>query len=198
MKRVHVLFLLLVSSSLMIASFCATANATPAPAEPARWKSYDLIVDLHNLPKSYSCDELWYKFRDVLWSLGAGPRMRILTYRCERGRGAPERSPSVQLQFALPDALTGADQRWADLQAVQRTIRLEPGHPDTLDHSDCVLLQQIKDTLLAALPARIVDYRLRCEAPARSPRFSVSIKTLIPESRGSMRTAAARQAAPAG
>jgi hypothetical protein len=192
---------------LTVAFLAATSGAATAAAEPARWRPYDLIIDLRDLPKSYSCDALYYKLWDVLWALGARPGMKILTYDCERttanahagvAPGVPARSPRVHLLFALPDALSGGEARWADVRAVERTIRLEPGHPRTLDASDCALVQQIKDTLLPALAADVVGSRLDCGAPASSARFSLSIRTLTPEARGAARTGAAHGAAPAG
>jgi hypothetical protein len=173
-------------SSVLLAGVCLAAPAAP---EAARWRPYDIMVDLRGLPKRYSCDDLYYKFWEVLWTIGAGSNMKILTYDCERGQAgpaqhAPSRSPRVELQFSLPEALHGGEARWADLEAVTRTIRLEPGHPGALDSSDCALLDQIRITLLPALPAHIVGYRLECAAPGRGAPFSVSVRTLTPESRG--------------
>ena len=187
----------------LVAAACEAAPAAAPAAEPARWRPYDVIVELHDLPKSYSCDELYYKFWEMLWALGAGSNMKVLTYDCEHrlertAQGAPARSPRVQLQFTLPEALPGGDARWADLKAVRRTIRLEPGHPHALDSSDCALLEQIKDTLLRALPVEVVGSRLDCAAPARSAYFSVSIRTLTPEARGTVRAAAVGNGATPG
>ena len=44
-----------------------TSIATSAPAV---WAPHELIVNLHDLPKHYSCDDLWYKFRAILLTLG--------------------------------------------------------------------------------------------------------------------------------
>jgi hypothetical protein len=179
----------LLTSILLSVLLAGVCQAAPAVPEAARWRPYDIIVDLRALPKRYSCDDLYYKFWEVLWTLGAGSNMKVLTYDCERGQAglaqrAPSRSPRVELQFSLPEALHGSEARWADLEAVPRTIRLEPGHPRALDASDCALLDQIRITLLPALPAHIVGYRLQCAAPAGRAPFSVSIRTLTPESRG--------------
>jgi len=52
------------------AALAATSAPTP-PAEPAQWRTYDLLLQFRDLPKTYSCDDLWYRFRDVLLTLGA-------------------------------------------------------------------------------------------------------------------------------
>ena len=176
---------------LTLAMAAARCDAAPADGDPARWRPYAIVVDLHDLPKRYSCDDLWYKFRDILLTLGADSHMEIVTYRCQRELGALARSPRVQVQFALPEALPSGQARWLDLRAIKRTTRLEPGHPRSLDDSDCALLQQLKDTLFAALPVHVIAYRLACGAPpSRAPRFSVSIETLSPAANGPLQAAA--------
>jgi hypothetical protein len=168
----------------LLAACTSTWNAEAAtasqPGHPATWRPYDLIVDLHDLPQRYSCDDLWYKFRDVLLAMGARPDIKILVYRCERGltdRNA--RSPRAQLQFSLPELLTPAQSRWAQLQAVTTTVRLGPGHPASLLSGDCELLRQMKDGLLDALSQRVISFNLACAAPrsARWP-FNVTVQTL--------------------
>src|SRR6476469_6926434 len=74
------------------AAYCAPAQpSSNAAAQPAAWLQHDLIVSLHNLPRTYSCDDLWYKFRDVLLEIGARADYKILPYDCN------SRSPQVQL-----------------------------------------------------------------------------------------------------
>jgi hypothetical protein len=75
-----------------------------------------------DLPQRYSCDDLWYRFRVILLSIGANPNLKVVPYHCD------SRSPKVQLQFSLPEPVNGAQARFADLRAVNDTITLEPGH----------------------------------------------------------------------
>ena len=160
-----------------LAALPARAVAGAAPTKPAVWFAHDMIVDLQDLPRRYSCDDLWYRFRDVLLSIGARQDMQIFPYQCNT------RSPRVHLQFSLPKTVSGAEVKYASLQAGSETIRLEPGRPRSLAASDCALLQQIKDTLLPALPVRVVSYRLTCAAPNSSHRrFYLSVQALSPAS----------------
>jgi len=55
-----------------------------------------------------------------------------------------------------------------------------PGQPASITNADCELLRQIKDDLLAALPDRVLDFNLACEAPATRWPFGVSVQTLTP------------------
>jgi len=162
------------------------AITPPQPGLPATWRPYDLIVDLHDLPQRYSCDDLWYKFHDVLLAMGARPDLKIVTYRCERSVSESNaRSPRAQLQFSLPELLSPAQSRWAQLKATTTTVRLAPGHPKSLQGTDCELLQQMKDGLLASLSQRIVSFDLACAAPhpSRWP-FNVTVQTLTPAPSG--------------
>jgi hypothetical protein len=155
------------------------AVARQQQTQPAVWRDYDMIVDLQVLPQRYACDDLWYKFRDILLSIGARPKMEIIPYRCSSV------SPRVQIRFSLPYAVNESQVRLATLQAVNGTVRLEAGHPRSLDASDCALLQQLKNTLFAALPMRVVSYRFTCEAPPSSRRrfrLSVQVLTATPRS----------------
>ncbi len=145
------------------------------------WAHHDLIIDLHDLPTRYSCDDLWYKFRDVLLAVGARPDIQILVYHCTGKPGSPPRAPSVHLRFSTPELVRGAQARWADLEAAPETVRLSPGNPASLRASDCELMRQIKDGLLAQLAERIVRVDLSCETPGptRWP-FNVTVQTLAP------------------
>ncbi len=103
----------------------APSVASPAQVgRPAIWTSHDLIVSLDHLPKLYSCDDLWYKFRDVLRAIGARPDMRILAYQCGRGLGSLGYSPQVHLHFSIPQTLSRTEERCArEPSAFQRLHR---------------------------------------------------------------------------
>jgi hypothetical protein len=156
--------------------FGAARAATPQSPIPAVWIPHAIIVDL-DLPKRYSCDDLWYRFRVILLSIGANPDLKVVPYRCD----SP--SPKVQLQFSLPEPVNGAQARLADLRAVNDTITLEPGHPTPLDAADCELVRQIKDELFTELPVRVVSAETSCAAaPAAHTRFRVSLQALRADS----------------
>src|SRR4029077_17592497 len=92
-ETVSVAIALIFASAMLPA---ATLGSPPVP-QPGAWIPFDLVVNLQDLPKSYSCDELWYKFRDVLLAIGARPA-NIIAFRCEKALGARARSPQVHLQ----------------------------------------------------------------------------------------------------
>jgi|HubBroStandDraft_1064217.scaffolds.fasta_scaffold177776_2 hypothetical protein len=162
---------------LSVLALLGVARAAPpqSAATPAVWIPHAIIVDL-DLPKRYSCDDLWYRFRAILLSIGARSDLKVVPYHCDG------QSPKVQLQFSLPDPVQGAQTRFADLQAVHDTITLEPGRPAPLDAADCELMRQIKDELFTELPVRVVSSELSCAAaPASHKGFQVSLQALRAE-----------------
>jgi hypothetical protein len=169
-----------------------------AAVQPAVWVPRELLVQLHDLPKLYSCDALERKFRSVVTNLGARPDVRVLAYRCGPGSGRAGYSPSIHLHFQTPQVVAGAQTQWSSFDANRTNVRseivrLRPGEPSALDDSDCALLRQMKSTLFPALSIHSINYRLACQAPPSAhPRFDLSVAALIPTSAGAARVASRR------
>lgn len=155
----------------------AGAQGGAAAGKPALWRTYDMIVNLQNLPRTYTCDQLWYEFHGILLRLGAWPySVSILPYHCSPSPGGDLKSPDVEVKFQLPFFLQGVAAKSAPSQAVERTIRLAPGEPKTLQTSDCQLLQQIDGTMLASIVAHIDEENFPCApGPPKSAHFSVTL-----------------------
>ena len=45
---------------------------------------------------------------------------------------------------ATPRLVPAAQAKWADLNAVEREVQLQPGSPEKLDSGDCELMSQVK------------------------------------------------------
>ena len=153
----------------------AAGAGEAAAAKPALWRTYDLIVNLQRLPRTYTCDELWYEFHGILLRLGAWPyTINILPYQCSPSPAGDMKSPNVQVRFQLPFFLQGVAAHSAPAEAVERTLRLAPGEPKTLHASDCQLMRQISRTLLTSIPVRIDRQRFDCSEFAQGAgRFYV-------------------------
>jgi hypothetical protein len=172
--------LLLVSVALVVGIVARVADAT-APPQAAAWMQHMVAVNLHDLPKNYSCYDLWYRFREVLQKIGARPDWKITTQGCVFSGNSQAKSPQVQLEFYFPEALSPAQAKWSDVKAVQSTVVLEPGTAaNSLDKSDCELVRQIKDGLLPALPVKVLDARTDCSSANSRHPYRISVQTLIP------------------
>jgi hypothetical protein len=178
------------SRTVLLFLAVAFAAATPAltatapAAAPAEWRTYAVLVDFSELPRTYSCDDLWYKFRDVLLKLGARAYMTITPYECGVRGGGEARSPRVEVKFQLPQALHGDAVRYAQISAADETIRLAPGSPRSLGPDDCELARQMQQGLLAALPVRVTSSDFRCSGAAESFAITLDAKIAAPPSAG--------------
>jgi hypothetical protein len=157
---------------------CTGADPPSSAPEPAEWMAHDIVVDLRDLPKAYSCDELRNKLRDVLSAIGSRP-LQIAPYRCERALGAAGRSPGIHLRFDTLHKVSGVPARVTS--GLRATIRLGPGEPQSLEDTDCELLRQIKGPLMTSLDARVVEFKLDCAAiQSARQHFRVSLQALAP------------------
>lgn len=155
----------------------AGGTAQPPTNPSAAWVAHDINVRLYNLPRSYSCDDLRQKFRDVLLVLGARPDLDVLTSRCELG----SRSPSVRVRFSMPETIESTANHATVVEVSTAVVRLEPGRPVSLDATDCELMRQIKDGLLAPISQHVTTFNLACSAPSsKGARFNLSVRTLQP------------------
>ena len=165
------------------------AAATPAPSsggpQPAQWRTYDLLIHLPDLPKSYSCTELWYKFRDLLLQIGASPYMLIQPYACATPGGPPALSPRVHVKFQLAFPLTAEQARYAELDSVRKVIRLAPGEPASLQAADCALMDQLRSALLDAVPVRVTGASFNCAATPGSFAITLDAAVAFTDSPGS-------------
>jgi hypothetical protein len=177
------------------ASAGADHAATPARAgegagRPAIWRTYDMIVSFQKLPRTYTCDQLWYEFRGILLRFGApAAGINILPYDCSPTPTGDLKSPHVEVRFQLPFVLqpgiTGAP-----IQAVERAVTLSPGQPKTLKASDCQLLEQIEQTMLASMPVQVESARFHCSAaPRLAGRFAVTVRVPVVAGAGSVAAA---------
>ena len=158
--------------------------ATTAPATtptPAQWRWHDVLVEFRALPRTYSCDELWYKVRDVLLLLGARAYMTITPYDCGTPHGGPALSPRVEVKFQMPQTLSGAAARYAETTVSQQAVRLAPGEPGSLKADDCELLRQMQGTLFTGLPLHITAASFHCTAAAKSFALTVDAPRVTQE-----------------
>src|SRR5579862_65889 len=85
--------------TLALASAGASANRTgtgaaSTAARPALWRTYDMILNLQNLPRTYTCDQLWYELHGILQRLGVWPySITILPYNCSPSPSGAMMSP---------------------------------------------------------------------------------------------------------
>jgi hypothetical protein len=156
------------------------AAAVPPGTTPAEWMTHRILVSLTDLPRGYTCNDLWYRFKDVMLAIGA-QQLQILTYDCADKNSPSHGSPKVELKFQFPTALTGDNVRYADFQGTTSSVRLAPGHPASLTADDCVLVQQMAAGIFAPLSVKVTESRFPCAAPAgEGGGYAVTVLALLP------------------
>lgn len=165
------------------------ATSAAVPMQPAYWAQHDEIDYLDNLPRLYRCDDLYYKYRDVLLRLGARPGMKIYAYGCVDDRGVTAKVRAhVDLTYAVPKALPATVSTQSGLRAKLETVHLKPGYPTSLDSGDCILVKDMSDTVLASFSSHIERADPKCSSmhPAQQ-QFDLTVQTLIPQPGQSVR-----------
>jgi len=171
--------------ALTVAAYLQSSGAAVRIPNNAIWAEHDLRVELQHLSRNYSCDDLSSKIRDVLESVGARADVRIFVNRCGNGMDARVVAPRVHVIFSLPLELRGRLAWSADFYARERTVRIEPGVPPSIDDWDCELLRQVETNLLRPASLTIEAIHLPCAQPTtRHSGFGPSIEALMPEMGG--------------
>jgi hypothetical protein len=152
----------------------STASVLQAVAVPAQWAAFNILVDFQNLPRTYSCDELWYKFRDVLRKVGARADVAITPYACGYLGGGEARSPRVEVKFQMPRLLHGAETRYAEISVLQKEVVLAPGSPVSFAAHDCELARQLDSLFFPPLPIRVQTADFRCADTQPSYKVVIS------------------------
>ncbi|HEY4447060.1 MAG TPA: hypothetical protein VGN03_00475 [Steroidobacteraceae bacterium] len=175
MNRLWALLMLLLGVAAAAVNPPAALAATSST--PARWRSYNFLVEFHDLPRTYSCDDLWYKVRDVLLRLGARRSMAITPYACGFRGGGEARSPSVEVSFQIAEPLAGTEIRYADTTVGEQPVRFAPGSPSSLQPGDCEFMRQLQEKLLAGLPVHVTGSAFSCTSAANS--FALTVEAPI-------------------
>jgi hypothetical protein len=185
--------LLLILTAMTPAYSAGPTLAALPTAHPAAWIAHDVTLDLQNLPRRYSCDDLREKFHDVLLALGVRTDMTVLASRCELG----SHSPSVRLHFSTPERVErGSTGGAVVIDAAAPIIHLEPGYPASLTDADCELMRQIKDRLIVPISRGVLSFNMACSAPpSRGKSFSLSVRAFESLDNGA-RVAEEREFAP--
>jgi hypothetical protein len=179
----------LVLAAALTLTAAAAHGASPPAAAPgtavtgttaAEWMPHRILVSLTDLPRAYTCNDLWYRFKDVMFAIGA-QQLQILTYDCPDKDPQPHASPRVELKFQFPTALTGDNARYADFQGTTTRVHLAPGSPASLTSDDCALVQQMAAGIFDALGVRVVESKFRCAAhPAEAEPYALTVLALLP------------------
>lgn len=160
------------------ATTASAATTTATGTTAAEWMTHRILVSLTDLPRGYTCNDLFYRFRDVMFAIGA-QQLQILTYDCPDKNPQPHGSPKVELKFQFPTALTGDNVRYADFQGTTTSVHLAPGSPASLTADDCTLVQQLAAGVFDALSMKVTQSKFQCAA-GEGGGYAVTVLALLP------------------
>lgn len=172
------------AASLGTVSLSANAASPLTNSVPAYWAQHDEIDELDDLPHPYRCDDLYFKYRDVLLRLGAQPGMKIYAYGCSRAGRPASGTPRVDLTYAVPREMPVTGPHSVGLNAARATVKLAPGEPKSLTPDDCVLLNDMRQTVLSSFANSMNASSLHCSAARTSKHFALVVQTLLPVETG--------------
>jgi hypothetical protein len=178
------LFALGLATSLGTVGLSAKAASPLTTSVAAYWAQHDEIDELDDLRHPYRCDDLYYKYRDVLLRLGAQPGMKIYAYGCSRAGHPASGTPHVDLTYAVPREMPVTGSGSVGLKAAPATVKLAPGEPKSLTPDDCVLLNDMRQTVLSSFATTMNANRLHCSAARTSKHFALVVQTLLPVETG--------------
>jgi hypothetical protein len=178
------------AAALTLTAAGALAAASPPAAAPAatpaagttaaEWMTHRILVSLTDLPRGYSCNDLWYRFKDVMLAIGA-QQLQILTYDCPDKNPQPHGSPKVELKFQFPTVLTGDNVRYADFQGTPTSVHFAPGAPASLTADDCALVQQMAAGIFDALSVKVTESKFPCATSAAAGEpYRVTVLAVLP------------------
>ncbi|MGA8707075.1 MAG: hypothetical protein WB646_08825 [Steroidobacteraceae bacterium] len=151
----------------------AAPNADPDAPVTAYWAEHEEVDELGKLPRAYGCDDLFYKYRDILLKLGVRPGIKIYTYGCTRPGQPASGTTKVDLTYDLPHpAPTG-------FKAYHRSVTLTAGDPKSLTVDDCALLDDMRQTVIAAISNQVDAHGLDCGSGHHHKKFKLTVQTLV-------------------
>jgi hypothetical protein len=166
---------------VMLTIGTGASQASTPPPQRAYWAPHDEIDYLDNLPRTYSCDELYYKYRAVLLRLGARPDMTIYTYGCSGSKGAAADRPHVDLTYTIAEPIPPQFNSNSTLRARPETVEIGAGNPKVLSQSDCTLMDDMRQTVLSSFSKDIEVRGSRCgQGRRRSEPYRLFVQTMIP------------------
>jgi hypothetical protein len=165
---------------VLVALSGATIGTPPVQAaeEQAYWARHQEVDYLDNLPRPYSCNDLYYKYRDVLIRLGAR-ELTIYTYGCTGRAGAAGNRTHVDLSYAVPAPVASTLSSNSALVAREQQIEIGPGEPKSLTEEDCTLMDDMSQTVLSSFAKSVEVKGPACPQLGRSRGHHLVVETLV-------------------
>ncbi len=166
-------------NSLLTLAFSAVIAlpVTASETVDAVWKHQDVEFGYISLDVAYSCELMEARIKMLLRHVGAGDDVDVTVTPCT-GFDLPQRRLEISAGFStlVPAGEGDVDRVTAEWSEVQ----LGKGHPQSIDDSDCELLQYFQKYLLSTIEHEVIEGTTGCSASKRSILGRLKLKILKP------------------
>ncbi len=150
-----------------------------AETVPAKWEAHQVRFNFFGLNSVYTCDGISDAVRRLLIAFGARDDARVEA-RCMGSSSELEQHHRLLLAFAVPVAEQSDDLREETFPAEWREVRIGRNRPRGLGDTDCELVEQFHEQVLARLRVRNTKKRPRCPMGSVRQSPNLSLTLLMP------------------
>lgn len=160
----------------------AVEQSAPATKEISVWEQHQVSFDYYSQTRSYSCQVLEGKVRQLLRQLGVRSDLQVRASGCDAGTFAASHMGTIHVTFyalapsSMSDAANGVPSHWVNMD-------ISPQRSRFLDSGDCEALRSMQSVLSKELSWRQLEYNISC-FPQTLPVNDFHIKGLLLEPAG--------------
>lgn len=139
----------------------AADQAAAAANEASVWKQHQVSFDYYTESRSYNCQVLEAKVRQLMRQLRVREDLQVQASGCDAGTFSPSHMGTIKMTFSAlaPSATNAAASsvpgHWVD-------VEISPQRSRFLDSGDCELIRSMQSVLSKELSWRGLEYDTSC------------------------------------
>lgn len=151
--------------------------ATAAETVDAVWKQQEVEFGYISLDVAYSCELMEARIKMLLRHVGAADDVDVTVSPCT-GFDLPQRRLEISAGFST--LVAAGDGDVDSVRAAWSEVELGKGHPQSIDDSDCELLENFQKYLLSKIEHEVIEGTTGCGATKRTVLGRLKLKVLKP------------------
>lgn len=165
---------------ILFVAILSLFTAIPAGASEtvdAVWKKQEVKFSYLSTEVAYSCELMEARVKMLLRHVGAAEDVKVTMPPC-LGFDRPQNRFRITAEFStlVPAANSDTD----TVKAQWHDVTLGKNHPQSLDDSDCELVEHFTKHLLPAIEHEVVDGKAQCGATKHILNGKLKLKVLRP------------------
>lgn len=151
--------------------------ATAAETLESVWKHQEVEFAYISLDVAYSCQLMEARIKMLLCHVGAADDVDVTVSPCT-GFDLPQRRLEISAEFST--LVTSGEGDVDIVKAEWSEVELGKGQPQSIDDSDCELLEYFQRYLLSTIEHEVIEGTTGCGATKRSVLGRLKLKVLKP------------------